>query len=150
MGHIFGERSRKQLDTCHPDLVLIMEEALDRSKVDFGISEGHRSIERQKQLFNEGKSKIDGVTKRGKHNELPSMACDIYAYHPDLDTRRKLVYDKSHLAYIAGVVDSEARRLLEEDYTTHMIRWGGNWDGDGVIDFDQSFDDFPHFELYKP
>ena len=150
MNNKFGTRSQDNLNTCHPDLIKIMELAISRSEIDFGITEGHRTLARQNQLFIEGKSKIDGYTKKGKHNVLPSEAVDIYTYHPDLETRRKLAYDKSHLSYIAAVVKTCAQQLLEEGLITHKIRWGGNWDGDGVIDYDQSFDDYPHFELLKP
>lgn len=150
MGFEFGKSSREKLETCHLDLVLIFEEVIKRSKVDFGISEGHRSKERQNRLYLEGKSKIDGITKLGKHNKKPAEAVDIYVYHPDLKTRRKLAYDKKHLAYIAGLVDAVAYELYADGRTEHLIRWGANWDSDGVIDFDQNFDDFPHFELIKP
>ena len=143
----FGTRSKEKLETCHVDLQKIMELVISRSKVDFGISEGHRTTGRQKQLFDEGKSKIDGINKLGKHNLNPSEAVDIYAYHSDLETRRKIAYDKAHLSYIAGLVDSCAIELLNKGDITHAIRWGANWDSDGVIDYDQSFDDFPHFEL---
>ena len=132
---------------CHEDLHKIVFLAILRSKVDFGITKGYRYIERQKILYHEGKSKIDGVKKRSKHNQMPSMALDIYCYHPDIQLRQKIIYSKSHLAYIAGIIDSCAMELFDKGEITHKIRWGGNWDGDGVIDFDQSFDDFPHFEL---
>ena len=36
MSFVFGNSSQKKLDTCHHDLILIMETALARSKVDFG------------------------------------------------------------------------------------------------------------------
>ncbi len=146
----FGERSIKNLRTCHEDLQKILTLAISRSKVDFGISEGHRSIDRQYQLFLEGKSKIDGINQKGKHNYKPSLAADIYIYHPVRDTRRKLAYDKSHLSYIAGLIDACAEELYAKGEIEHKIRWGANWDNDGVIDYDQSFDDFPHFELIKP
>jgi peptidoglycan L-alanyl-D-glutamate endopeptidase CwlK len=145
----FGKRSLDKINTCHEDLKKIFMVVISRTKVDFGISEGHRPVERQYQLFLEGKSKIDGITKLGKHNKIPSEAVDIFAYHPDLGTRRKIVYDKVHLAYIAGLVDSVAAELLAKGEITHKIRCGANWDSDGVIDFDQSFDDYPHFELIK-
>jgi len=145
----FGKRSEKQLKTCHLDLQKILRLAISRSKIDFGISEGHRDIERQYQLFLEGKSKIDGLSIKGKHNEIPSLAADLYVYHNDTNTRRKLAYDKIHLAYIAGLIDSCARELFENAEVSHIIRWGANWDCDGVIDFDQSFDDYPHVELIK-
>ncbi len=147
MGHKFGKNSLGKLETCHVDIIDILKNAIDRSMVDFGVSEGHRSIERQKQLFDEGKSKIDGITKKGKHNYNPSRAVDIYIYHPDLSTRRKLAYDKVHLAYVAGVITAVADELYEEGIIQSKVRWGGNWDSDGVIGLDQSFDDYPHFEL---
>jgi peptidoglycan L-alanyl-D-glutamate endopeptidase CwlK len=146
----FGSKSAQKLSECHDDLQLIMNTALSRSKIDIGISEGYRSPEKQNEYFQQGKSKIDGIKRKGKHNHKPSLAVDVFAYHPDLETRRKIVYSKSHLAYFAGIVDAVAVELYNAKKVSHLIRWGGNWDSDGVIDFDQSFDDFPHFELIKP
>lgn len=149
MSYSFGKNSKSKLETCHKDLQKIFNLAISRSNIDFGISEGHRSIKRQKQLFDEGKSKIDGINKKGKHNYTPSEATDYYIYHPDLETRRKLAYDKVSLSYVAGVLDSCSKELYEKGETSHLLRWGANWDGDGVIDLDQSFDDYPHVELIK-
>lgn len=146
----FGKRSIDNLNTCHIDLQKVMQLSIRISYVDFGISEGHRSIDRQNKLFKEGKSKIDGVSKKGKHNFNPSLAVDIYTYHPDLETRRKLAYDKVHLAYIGGVIQASAKILYDDGEISHLIRSGFNWDKDGVIGLDQSFDDYPHHELYKP
>ncbi len=143
----FGESSQRELETMHPDLQKIFELALTLSKVDFGISEGYRSIERQHRLFLQGKSKIDGISRKGKHNYTPSLAGDIYAYHPVSSFRRQIIYDPVHLSYIAGVMDAAAAVLLTQEEITHKLRWGGNWDSDGVIIYDQSFDDMPHFEL---
>lgn len=143
----FGKNSTDKLSTCHPDLQKIYNLAISRTNIDFGISEGHRDLDRQYQLYLEGKSKIDGVNKKGKHNYEPSLAVDIYIYHPDYNTRKKIIYDKVHLAYIAGIVRSCAEELYEKGEVTHKIRWGANWDSDGVIDLDQSFDDYPHTEL---
>ena len=61
-----------------------------------------------------------------------------------------MAYDKVHLAYVAGVIQAAARHLYTKGEVEHLIRWGANWDKDGVIDFDQQFDDYPHHELYKP
>ena len=147
MGYKFGTGSQGKLNTCHNDLIKIMQLAISRSDVDFGVSEGHRSLERQHQLFLEGKSKIDGITRKGKHNYFPSMAVDIFSYHPDLQMRRKIVYDRVHLGYIGGVITSCAKELLDKGEVSHRIRLGMNWDMDGIIDYDQPFDDYPHIEL---
>lgn len=146
----YGAASLKKLNTCHPDLIAVAMLVISRSKVDIGITEGHRSLTRQKLLFDQGKSKIDGISRKGKHNVKPSEALDFYIYHPDLVTRRRLAYDTNHLCYIAGLFDSCAEELYDAGKISHLIRWGGNWDQDGVIAYDQSFDDMPHVELFKP
>ena len=141
----FGKTSLDRLSTCHPDLQLIMTEALSISNVNFGIAEGHRSIEKQQQYFKEKKSKIDGVTRKGKHNYSPSLAVDIYPYFEG-----KAQWDNEHLSYLSGVIHAVSEMLFKEGRTSHKVRWGGNWDSDGIILLDQSFDDRPHFELVKP
>jgi len=142
-----GKGSLKKLESVHHDLVKIINLAITRTPVDFGISEGHRTLERQKELYDQGKSKIDGISKKGKHNYSPALAIDLYAYHPNLETRKKIAYDVPTLCIIAGVILSCAKELEEKGEIKHSIRWGGNWDNDGVILYDQSFDDLPHFEL---
>ena len=147
MSFTFGNRSTEKLSSCHPDLILIHQLAISRTRIDYGISEGHRSLERQKELFDQGRSMIDGIERMGKHNYQPSLATDIYIYHPDAAIRQKLVYDVGSLCYVAGVIISCTAELLAQEKITHGIRWGGNWDKDGIILMDQSFDDLPHFEL---
>lgn len=141
----FGTKSKAQLKTSHKDLQKIMNEAIKITDVDFGIAEGHRSIEKQKQYFEDGKSKLDGINKKSKHNYSPSMAVDIYAY-----VNNKASWDKEYLSYLAGIIHAISEMLFEQKITIHKLRWGGNWDRDGVILDDQSFDDRPHFELIDP
>ncbi|QQV91523.1 endolysin [Tenacibaculum phage Gundel_1] len=157
--YTFGKTSKEKISTCHIDLQKIFKLAISRSVVDFGISEGHRPIEIQKQYYAIGRTvdlhrkpitNIDGVSKLGKHNKIPSEATDFYAYHSDTSTRKKIAYDTNHLSYIYGVLDCCAKELYEKGEITHLLRWGANWDKDGVLYYDQSFDDAPHVELYKP
>ena len=150
MTYSFGERSRTRLYTCHRDLDLIMNTAISMSDVDFSIVEGHRTIERQHELFQKGLSKIDGVSQLGKHNLMPSHAVDIVIYTKDKNFRKRIAYDWTHLAYVAGVITTCAKQLHLDGEVTHLIRWGGNWDKDGILKMDQSFLDGPHFEIYKP
>lgn len=142
---MLGKSSEAKLSTCHPHLQLVARKAIEVSDVDFGISEGHRSIEKQKEYFDKGLSKIDGITRKGKHNYEPSLALDIYAF-----VNGKASYDPEHLTYLAGIFTAVANILYARGEISHKIRWGGNWDMDGEILLDQSFDDRPHIELYKP
>ena len=146
MSYTFGNRSKEKLTSIHPDLQLIFEESLKVTQVDFGVSEGHRAVEKQLEYFNTGKSKIDGINKKGKHNSQPSMAGDIYAY---VSGKPKLAYSIAYLSYLGGVITATAKRLLNEGRITHKVRWGYNWDSDGEIGTDQRFQDLPHYELIK-
>jgi peptidoglycan L-alanyl-D-glutamate endopeptidase CwlK len=140
----FGKRSKDNLATAHIDLQVIMAVALKTSMVDFGISEGHRSLERQQKLFKEGKSRIDGFNKKGKHNYSPSLAVDIFACVPG---RKDLAFDKIHLAYLGGHIMATAQSVYDMEEVDFKLRWGGNWDGDGILLHDQKLWDMPHFEL---
>ena len=144
---VFGNRSKENLATCHEDLKLIANEAIKITPIDFGVSEGYRSVKRQKQLFDEGKSKIDGINRKGKHNYNPSLAFDIYIY---VKGKKSLAYDEKHLTFVAGILIAVAKRLYSDGKISHILRYGGNWDGDGELIYDQSFQDLPHFELKKP
>ncbi len=146
MGYKFGNKSTTQLQTCHKDLQLIAHEALKLSRVDFSINEGHRTVERQNELFKKGRSTINGITKKGKHNYQPSRAFDINIC---VAGKPKLAYDHKHLCYVAGIIISAAESLYAKGQVTHKIRWGGNWDRDGEILYDHNFWDMPHFEIKK-
>ena len=137
-----GRTSLSRLDSCHEDLQKIVLTAIELSPIDFGVAEGHRTVERQKELFDEGKSKIDGITKKGKHNSYPSHAFDFYAY-----VNGKATWEPQHLCVIAGIIMATATMLYIQGDIEHRLRWGGNWDGDGEIISDQNFIDLPHFEL---
>ena len=79
----FSNTSLQKLNTCHPDIVLIMSEAIKIA--DFTILEGSRPDELQYKYFKEGKSKLDGIKQKSKHqvtkqNPL-SMAVEIEVGH---------------------------------------------------------------------
>lgn len=153
-----GRTSKNRLNTCHSDLILIIEESIKVSRIDFGVAQGERTIELQQQYFDNGKSKvnpkayntIEELLKKGKHIvdgviRKKSDAVDLYAYY-----NGSAQWDEFSLCFIAGVVISTSERLYKEGKISHKIRWGGNWDSDGIIITDQSFQDLPHFELVKP
>ena len=143
----FSKTSAARLDTCTAYIKEVFTEAIKISKIDFGVAQGERTVEQQRQYFNEGKSKVnpDAYTPeelplKGKHitNGIYTKAgaVDIYAYLPGTGAS----WDKSHLCYIAGLV------MAIDAQKENRLRWGGNWDGDGVIINDQGFQDLPHFE----
>lgn len=133
---MLSKTSLEKLSTCDIRLQKVIKRAAEISDIDFGVAEGNRSIERQRQFFKEGKTKLDGVTQFSKHNTLPSQAVDIYGYVCGV-----INYSNEVMSYLAGVILTVAKEMGVE-----MI-WGGNWDQDGEILTDQGFDDLPHFEL---
>mgnify|MGYP001386955310 FL=1 len=125
----FSKKSKKNLSTCHEDLQKVFNEVI--KYVDCSVLEGHRSEERQEQLFSEGKTKVH--YPKGRHNSKPSRAVDVVPYPIDWNDRERF-----HL--FSGFVIGLARGM------GITLRWGGDWNMNFEVD-DNKFDDFPHFEL---
>lgn len=119
----FSQRSKDRLKGVHPDLVKVMEEAIKESPLDFGITEGLRTLERQKELFSSGKSQ----TMNSRH--LRGLAVDIAIF-----VEGKVNWDFPNYQLVADHIKEVAKEL------NVPIQWGGDW---------ISFKDGPHFELHR-
>lgn len=129
----YSESSLAQLKTCHPKLQLLFETVLET--FDHKINEGHRNEHDQNEAFLKGKSKLKWPD--GKHNQLPSIAVDVVPTPIDFSEKVKNI---ARFYYFAGYVKAVADQLKIQ------VRWGGDWDGDGIF-ADQIFDDLVHWEL---
>jgi hypothetical protein len=100
----FGKRSMRKLVGVNPLLALTAMRAIGKSKYDFGVFEGIRTVKRQKKLLNEGRS----WTMRSKH--ITGNAIDLVPY-----INGKYVWDgyDADLAFeeIYRVMNDEAERL---------------------------------------
>ena len=139
----WSEKSKKKLDTCHPDLIAIANEVL--SIHDCSVFEGYRDQETQDRYYANGTSKVK--YPMGKHNKTPSMAIDLAPYKSGDDP-----YDMENVLYFSGIVMAVADQLYKEGRITHKLRWGGNWSSkaDSKFAFDKQpkgFFDGIHFEL---
>ncbi len=129
--YIFGKKSLKALSEVDPKLQQLAHEAI--KIVDFTVIEGKRTLERQKELVAEGKSK----TLKSKH--LEGKAIDVAPYPISWSSEPK---NLARFYYLIGVFKGLASKL------NIKIRLGADWDGDN--DFkDQIFDDLPHVELIE-
>ena len=137
-----SRRSSEEVSEGHLDIQLIIRKSISTSKVDFGVSEVGRTDEKQFEYFEAGKSRCDGITIKSKHQKKPSEAFDIYAYYNGAAR-----WDDAHLCYLGGHIMATAAQMFRDGEVSHELRWGGNWDGDGVIILDQRLKDLPHFEL---
>ena len=129
----FSSRSLSRLETCHPDLVRLFHSVIEH--VDCTVLEGVRSDERQAELFRQGKSKLDGVTKKSKHQ----VKADGYSHAVDVCPWPIDWSDRERFIHFAGIVLGHAQALGIQ------IRLGADWNGDGK--FTESFFDAPHTEL---
>jgi peptidoglycan L-alanyl-D-glutamate endopeptidase CwlK len=117
----FGERSKKNLTGVHPDLVKVATKALELSQIDFTVTEGLRTKERQAQLMAAGASK----TMNSRH--ITGHAIDIAPI-----IAGEVRWDWPPFQELAKAFKLAAK---EENV---LIVWGGDW---------VSFKDGPHFEL---
>ncbi len=100
-----NDRSKKNLEGVHPDLVAVVEMA--RERVPFLVTEGLRTKERQAFLVKQGKSQ----TQNSRH--LYGLAVDLC--DPDG------CYDIPDMHEIAKAMKAAAIELEVP------IRWGGDW-----------------------
>jgi peptidoglycan L-alanyl-D-glutamate endopeptidase CwlK len=130
----FGTRSLEMLEQVHPDLALVMKETIKLTPIDFGITEGMRSIERAEQLQREGASKVGS-----KSLHCQGRAVDIVCYN-----QGKVTWDLEFYEAVAQVVGEVC------EITDIKIRWGGSWiAGDFKLNRDMKFIDAVHFELVQ-
>lgn len=151
MSYSFGKRSLENLKTCHKDIQLILQEVI--KYYDFSVISGIRTVAEQQALFKAGKSKLDGINKKSKHqgrrdsnDNLVSFAVDIMPYKKGTNAFSGEQKDLVRFYFLMGLVKATAMKLLEEGKITHKLRLGMDWDSDDIYT-DQSFDDLPHFEL---
>jgi len=123
MTFALSQRSKDRLTGVHPDLVKVIEESIKESPLDFSITEGLRTRERQQSLFDAGKSQ----TMNSRH--LTGKAVDIAVFKDD-----EVTWDFKYYQLVADHIKKVAKELKID------LVWGGDW---------QSFKDGPHFELHR-
>lgn len=118
-----SKASLKKLEGVKPSLVAVVKRAIELSEVDFGVSEGVRTLERQKALYEAKKS----LTMNSRH--LTGDAVDVFAWVDGY-----VNWNFHHYEKIAKAMYQAAKELGVE------IAWGGEW---------KSLRDGPHFELKR-
>lgn len=147
----FGNKSQQELNTCHKDIQRILNEVI--KFYDFSVNEGLRSQERQQKLFREGKSHLDGINKKSKHQgqyddegNFVSFAVDIVPYKKGYNPWEETELNLRRFYVLMGRVQQSADELFANGEIQHKIRCGIDWDNDDIYS-DQNFHDMPHFEL---
>jgi peptidoglycan L-alanyl-D-glutamate endopeptidase CwlK len=144
-----SKRSLSRLEGVKPALVECVHDAIMLTKVDFGVIEGLRTIERQRELVASRASQ----TMKSKH--LTGNAVDLAAY-----IGSRLSWEMSLYDDIADAMKAAA------DAKDLHIRWGAAWNVSNIVEWDgtmqeatdsyialrrsqgkRPFLDGPHFEL---
>lgn len=161
----FGTRSLEELNGVHEGVVECCHYAIKRSSVDFGVHDGLRTIEQQREYVRTGASQ----TLNSKHLVQPDgfgHAVDLVPY-----INGKLRWEEGPCLEVAcAMVEASAHCRVE-------LVWGGVWDrqadelgmierGSLTVDSDllrraiadyrarrkamgkKAFIDMPHFELF--
>lgn len=128
------QRSLDNMKGLHPDLIRVLNRAQEISPTSFVVTEGLRTLERQKELWRIGATK----TLKGRHLKQADgygHAFDFYAY---VDTNRdgKITFEEmSSVRLMLPIADAIKKAAAEEKVA---ITYGGDW---------RKFKDYPHFEL---
>ena len=114
-------RSERNLKGVHSDLVRVVRRAAADGGMDFIVTEGLRTLDRQKQL------KAAGASKTLKSRHLTGHAVDVAIL-----VEGKVRWDWPLYAKFAKAMKAAARAEKVS------IEWGGDW---------KSFRDGPHYQL---
>jgi len=118
---ILSPRSEQRLVGVHKDLVKVVRRAAVITEIDFVITEGLRTLARQKELVAKGASQ----TLRSRH--LTGHAVDLAAMVGTQVRWDWPLYAKLAAAMKQAAIDVKVK-----------IEWGGDW---------KSLKDGPHFQL---
>ena len=123
MTYKLSQKSLDRLKGVHPDLVKVVKKAIEYTPVDFRITEGLRTKERQAYLLKKGATR----TMRSRH--ITGHAIDFVAL-----PNGEVSWDFPYYTQISQAFKKAAAELGVPSI------WGGDW---------KSFRDGPHIELNR-
>lgn len=132
-----SNRSKNNLKGVHPNLIMLVSYALAISEVDFFVNEGLRSLQRQQELYAQGRTtkgsivtNVDGIKKKSNHQ----AKSDGYGYAVDVyyvGWKSSDKQDDDRWLKIYNAFETASRNL------NIPIKIGGYW----------KMKDMPHIEL---
>ena len=134
MGFKLGKTSLARLKGVDETLVNVVKRAIEISEVDFTVLEGVRTLERQRELYAQGRTapgKIVTWTMKSRHIE--GKAVDLVPYPLDWNDLEKFNKIKDAMFQAAKELDVN-------------LRWGADWNGNGEYREKGEYDS-PHFEI---
>ena len=149
MGFKLSKRSLANLEGVRPELIEVVNFAIQVTRIDFGVTEGLRTVDRQRELVASGASQ----TMNSKH--IKGHAVDLMAYIGTRASWELNLYDDI----------ADAMRLGAIEVGVPLV-WGAAWNVPDIREWDSTmqdamdyyvdarraqgrrpFIDGPHFEL---
>ena len=119
-----SQRSKDKLTGVKTELVAVVTSAIEHTTVDFGVIQGLRTLEEQKELVAKGASQ----TMRSKH--LTGDAVDLMAYLGSRASWELNLYD--------DIADAMAQAAKNNNV---KLGWGAAWHIDDITKWDGSMED---------
>jgi len=113
-----GKSSVRRLKTCHPDLIVLVNSAIENSPLDFSVVCGYRSEEDQEAAFKAGNSKAH--FGESPHNCEPALAVDLV---PWVDGKLVWDSDSEHYAELGKHLSVTAKSLYDSGAIENNIEW---------------------------
>jgi peptidoglycan L-alanyl-D-glutamate endopeptidase CwlK len=140
MSYSLSQRSISNLRRVHPDLVAVVERAIQITEQDFIVIEGVRTQERQDELWAQGRTKPGPIVTWTKDASTHAIGKDGYGRAVDIcpfpvDWNDISKFDAIYVAMMSAADEFGVR-----------LRYGGDWDMDGNLR-ERGESDSPHFEL---
>lgn len=127
MAFKLSKRSLKKMEGINPKLVTLVKHAISLSSVDFGVSEGLRSVERQKKLVEQKRSQ----TMDSQH--IKGRAIDVYAYIDGEAVWELNVYDEI----------ADAFAMASRSQGVPLV-WGAAWTVPDIGQYSGSMEEAMH------
>jgi peptidoglycan L-alanyl-D-glutamate endopeptidase CwlK len=132
MAYEFSKKSLERLEGVHPDLIRVAVRALSLSPLDFSITQGVRTLEQQKELYAQGRTKPGKkVTWTMKSKHLPQADGFSHAVDFGVHVDGELTWDEKFYLLVGPFFERGADELGVK------VEWGGRW----------KKKDLPHIQL---
>ena len=130
MSFRLSQRSLSRLEGVKPQLVAVVKRAIELTTVDFGVTEGLRSMETQRKYLEQGKSQ----TLASKH--LTGDAVDLVAFIDGQVAWELNLYD--------NIADAMREAAIEEGVA---LRWGAAWNIPDIRKWEGSMESAMNFYI---
>lgn len=151
MSYVIGARSRERLEGVHPDLVRVVERAIEITDVDFAVICGVRTVKEQIALYAKGRTTAQ-MRKAGVYDRAGEPGEKIVTWTLNSQHFRNPKTGFGHAVdlapFIGGKIDwtwkhfpmiARAMKIAAKEADV-PVEWGGDW---------VQRPDGPHFQLPK-